>query len=327
MPRPHKRPLGQQCALRSGAPPQARKRLIFSIGGAGISTINMIPSLRELRTVLFNEENCIQFLFEKGILYTSKSCHSCNGAVRIEGKLWRCKRSNCRKTTSIFKDSFFATSKLQCCDVLLIGYLWLCKSSYSSILQMTGHSSATITDYIGFFRDLVAGSLNDEDTIIGGEGIIVEVDESKLGKRKYNRGHRVDGVWVVGGVERTAERRAFLVSVQNRSAETLHEIIARHIHPGSVLHTDLWRGYCGVEEKHDLEHRTVNHFKNFKDPQTGVHTNTIEGTWNGLKLMVSPRNRTENIDDHLFEFLWRRKYGDDLWEGFLLCLKDTAYID
>jgi hypothetical protein len=33
---------------------------------------------------------------------------------------------------------------------------------------------------------------------------IVEVDESKFGKRKYHRGHRVEGVWVIGGVERTA---------------------------------------------------------------------------------------------------------------------------
>jgi hypothetical protein len=30
------------------------------------------------------------------------------------------------------------------------------------------------------------------------EGIIVEVDETKLGKRKYYRGHRVVKVWVIG---------------------------------------------------------------------------------------------------------------------------------
>lgn len=35
---------------------------------------------------------------------------------------------------------------------------------------------------------------------IGCEGIIVEIDESKFGKRKYNR---VEGVWVLGMLERT----------------------------------------------------------------------------------------------------------------------------
>ena len=34
-----------------------------------------------------------------------------------------------------------------------------------------------------------------------GKGSIVEVDESKFGKRKYYKGHRVGGgVWVVGAV-------------------------------------------------------------------------------------------------------------------------------
>jgi hypothetical protein len=36
---------------------------------------------------------------------------------------------------------------------------------------------------------------------IGSPNKTAEVDESKFGRRKYNRGHKVKGQWVVIGVE------------------------------------------------------------------------------------------------------------------------------
>jgi hypothetical protein len=40
---------------------------------------------------------------------------------------------------------------------------------------------------------------------IGGNGMIVEIDESKFGKRKYNRNHRVEGVWILEMIEKTGQ--------------------------------------------------------------------------------------------------------------------------
>jgi hypothetical protein len=37
----------------------------------------------------------------------------------------------------------------------------------------------------------------------GGNGMVVEIDESKLDKRKYNRGHRFIGVWILGMIDKT----------------------------------------------------------------------------------------------------------------------------
>ena len=45
-------------------------------------------------------------------------------------------------------------------------------------------------------------SLETTQEKIGGDGIIVEIDESKIGKVKHNRGHKVEGARVVGGVEK-----------------------------------------------------------------------------------------------------------------------------
>jgi len=39
---------------------------------------------------------------------------------------------------------------------------------------------------------------------IGGPGKVVEIDESKFGKRKFNKSRHVDGVWVFRGIERNS---------------------------------------------------------------------------------------------------------------------------
>jgi hypothetical protein len=143
------------------------------------------------------------------------------------------------------------------------------------------------------FRGLVTTTLEEVDQIIGGDEIIVEIDETKLGKRKYNRGHLVGGVWIVAGIEKTPQRKVFLVEVQDRSAETLLEIIRTDVLPGSEVHTDLFRGYSGISRELGLVHKTVNHSIHFTDPETGVNTNTIEGNNNAL--MIKPRNRVRGI--------------------------------
>jgi IS1 family transposase len=190
---------------------------------------------------------------------------------------------------------------------------------------MTGHAEHTITAFYHHFRQLVASSLTNDDQTIGGEGFEVEIDETKLGNRKYNRGHRVEGVWILGGVERTSQRKIFLEEVEDRSAATLLQVISRHVLPGSIVMTDMWRGYSSLTRELGMEHRTVNHSVEFKNSVDGTCTNTIEGTNNALKIKIRPRNRVQGIEEHLFEFIWRRKHASDLWNGFLKALRDIHY--
>ena len=51
-------------------------------------------------------------------------------------------------------------------------------------------------------RDLISSSFETTSEKIGRDGIIVEIDESKFGKVKHHRGHRVEGVSVAGGVKK-----------------------------------------------------------------------------------------------------------------------------
>ena len=56
-----------------------------------------------------------------------------------------------------------------------------------------------------------------------------------------------------------------------------------------------------------MTHHTVNHSRHFRDPVTGVHTNTIEGTWNAVKQKINKRHRTHHlIEGYLAQFVFRR---------------------
>jgi len=106
----------------------------------------------------------------------------------------------------------------------------------------------------------------------------VEIDESKFGKRKYHRGHHVEGAWVFGGIEGGAGR-IFIVVVENRSAETLLQCIERFVEKGTTIYSDCWKRYSQLHQHPNYVHLQVNHSITFKDAETGVHTNSIEASW------------------------------------------------
>ncbi len=96
---------------------------------------------------------------------------------------------------------------------------------------------------------MVINNINENQEVIGGPGIIVEIDESKFGKRKYNRGHRVgDGKWVFGGIERTKEKKWFAIVVDDRKDSTLLPIIKEFIAEGSEIQSYCWKAYSNLDE-------------------------------------------------------------------------------
>ncbi|KZS19983.1 Uncharacterized protein APZ42_013450 [Daphnia magna] len=128
---------------------------------------------------------------------------------------------------------------------------------------------------------------------------------------KYDRGKRVDGVWVFGGVEKETGK-CFLIVVKDRSATTLLEVIKDWIIAGSTIISDCWKAY----DKLDL---------NFKDPESGVHTNQIEGLWNLAKKSFPSTNGSKKIfSGYLASFMLRSKWkGKD---GFKLFFNHAAKI-
>jgi hypothetical protein len=80
----------------------------------------------------------------------------------------------------------------------------------------------TVVDWYNFSREVCTSILEKNSEKLGGPGKIVEIDESKFGKRKFHKGRRVDGVWLFGGIERET-KRCFFTTVSERTRETLLE--------------------------------------------------------------------------------------------------------
>jgi hypothetical protein len=150
-------------------------------------------------------------------------------------------------------------------------------------------SPHTVADWGMFCREVMLVYLECNSSKIGGPNKTVEIDESKFGRRKYHRGHPVKGQWVFGAVERESGQ-TFLVPVQDRTAYTLLAIIRDWIEPGTRVIFDCWGAYNNLGSL-GYEHRTVNHSINFRDPVTGDHTNTTEGTWSRVKVFLDRYNR------------------------------------
>ncbi|EFN66882.1 hypothetical protein EAG_09151, partial [Camponotus floridanus] len=91
--------------------------------------------------------------------------------------------------------------------------------------------------------------------LIGGPGKIVQIDESKFGRRKYQSGRVIEGHWLLGMIEDESEDfRLEMYSKNQRTSEVLIPLIQQNVAPGSIMHTDQWKAFnelgdCGYIHK------------------------------------------------------------------------------
>ena len=119
---------------------------------------------------------------------------------------------------SIRHQSWLVDSKLSLETVLELVYLWSQGFTHSEVMHELKLSKKTVIEWFMFFRECCIYSVMEQSEQIGGNGVEVEIDESKFGKRKYHCGCKVEGQWVFGGHEKYNKHKIFMIPVHNRKA-------------------------------------------------------------------------------------------------------------
>lgn len=282
------------------------------------------------RKLELSNEEFNEWLMTLGLLWRERKC-TCGAFMSIKvnktmlTKTWKCKRKSCRKSFGYLKETWFEESRISIKEIFQLSYFW-CRQTHTQEeiqfdMQRNGSniSRVTITDWNNFYREVCVDYFVRNPIKIGGMNVVVEIDETCISKRKYERGRLVSNQkWFFGGVERETGN-CFIVPVEMRNASTLLPIIQEFVLPGSIIVSDLWRAYLNIEELPQLyTHLTVNHSLNFVDPESGAHTQTIEGTWMHFKRRHKEELGTSRalFSTYIAQFLWRRKF----------CSKDAMFF-
>jgi hypothetical protein len=279
---------------------------------------------RELIIATKDEKAAISWLRRFNYIPKVMFCDPCGYEMGIKttknGEVFKCCR--CKNRISVFKGTIFYNSKKSICELLDLIYFW----SINLRQGKTGYecntkSHKTTNVWYEKLGKLSYSIMKEQKSQkIGGIGHIVEIDESKFSKRKYNVGRTVRSPWVIGGID-VETRDTFFVEVFSRNRDVLSSVILENVEVGTTIYTDEWRGYCDLTELGYI-HLTVNHRRNFVDPFTGANTQLIENSWHLFKKNLRERSITYNCDIPLIfaEFLLKRKYKENT---FIVIMKNV----
>jgi transposase-like protein len=234
----------------------------------------------------------------------------------------------CQKPFSVTVGSVYESSKVPLNTWLYANHL-LCSSkkgiSSHQLSRMLGVSYKTAWFMAHRIREAMAPVPGSEPPL-GGDGFVVEADETYHGKKDGPKGRKAPGAGgmahkrtVLSLVERGGRIRSFKLGSPSK-AEIAKAIIA-NVDPASTLHTDgsqIYKGYLPV-----FAHEAVDHNKTYvrQGEADKVHTNTLEGFFSVFKRgMVGTYQHCgeQHLQRYLAEFDFRANhrvklgYSDDM---------------
>jgi transposase-like protein len=245
-------------------------------------------------------------------------CGVINEATALTGEstrpgVYKCRP--CQKPFSVTVGTVFERSHVPLTKWLLATELLTSSKKGISAHQL--HRMSGVTYKTAWFmahriREAMAPAKNAGP--LGGEGKIVEVDETYIGKKDGKRKHPGAGGYghkrtIVSLVERGGKIRSFKIG--SPTAGEIMPVLYQNIDPASTLHTDGAQIYKA--QRAAAKHESVDHKDEYvRQGETGpVHTNTLEGFFSVFKRgMVGTYQHCgeQHLQRYLAEFDFRQNH-------------------
>jgi len=117
-------------------------------------------------------------------------------------------------------------------------------------------------------------------------------------------------------------RKVKIFIVDSRDNQRLGKLVAQHINPGCIVHTDGWRAYDAIDwpglgiRRHRHVHLNNQNRRNFE------HSNLIEGLWSVIKgntrRQYNAVTGSLRLEDYLLEAKMRRDFREHIHRRDLL---------
>lgn len=294
-----------------------------------------MPVLEQLVLCTTNYQK-FNYLTTNRLIPDNKNCKYCFNAMVLEqtrdikfGLIFRCKNKFCahyRTTASVFKDTFF--ENMQVCPMNVLKAIFYLGHGTTSvdICRFTSLNKKNLINIKTKLIEKIKQYYIQNPVRLGGPGVIINVDETKLNHNVRSHRGRSPRVtrWALTIIDTsTSPSAGFAIPVADRSAATLLPIIANVVREGSIIYTDEWAAYNNLAVNNEYEHFRITHKYNFVCPVTGIHTQHVESFNNKLKLFIKSQRGcydTKRIELCQY-FTFINNFKDNIWFKILDLIK------